>query len=219
MAEAKAYYRSLLETSRLVLVVVGDIDVAVFQKQATASFGKLPKGNYVAKSVSKIAFTEPSLDVSQRALPTNYVKGTFLAPSLADPDYYAMRVAITMLQSRVNQEVRVKRNLSYAPNAEMDNNLANTANIYVTAVDANQAVSVMLAEIASMKAQAMDESQYEGIPGYFLTTYYLQQETNAAQVSELAHRICWRRLERSLQFLDNIRKSLRPMCELLRISI
>lgn len=207
MADAKTYYRSLLETSRLLLVVVGDIDPAVFQKQATASFGKLPKGNYVAKPVGKIAFTEPTLDVSQRSLPTNYVKGTFLAPSLSDPDYYAMRVAITMLQSRVNQEVRVKRNLSYAPNAEMDSNLANTANIYVTAVDANQAVTVMLTEIASMKAQAMDQSQYEGIPGYFLTTYYLQQETNSAQVAELAqYELLGGGWERSMQFLDNIRK-------------
>ncbi len=207
LAEAKAYYRSVLETSRLLLIVVGDIDPAVFQTQAIASFGKLPKGNYVAKPVNKVAFTEPTLDVSRRALATNYVKGVFLAPSLSDPDYYAMRVAITMLQSRVNQEVRVKRNLSYAPNAEMDKNAANTANIYVTAVDANQAVSVMLTEIATMKAQAMDPSEYEGIPGYFLTTYYLQQETNSAQVSELAqYELLGGGWEMSLKFLDNISK-------------
>ncbi len=205
-ADLRAYHKSLLQTSRLLLIIVGDIDPAVFRKQVEASFGKLPKGDYKEPELPQIAFERPTLDISERNLQTNYVKGVFAAPSLAHPDYYAMRVAMTMLQSRVYQSVRVQRNLSYAPNAEMDNSAANTANIYVTAVDANQSVALMLREIDSMKRELIDADQVEGIPGYFLTTYFLQQETNAAQVAELARYELygggWRR---SLLFLDGIK--------------
>jgi predicted Zn-dependent peptidase len=207
LADAKAYYKKLIESSRLLLIVVGDVDPAAFQKRVTASFGKLQKGNYSEPELAKIAFTEPTVDVSQRSLPTNYVKGVFAAPALGDPDYHAMHVAMTILQSRVYNEVRTKRNLSYAPNAEMDNNAANTANIYVTATDANQAVSVMLNEINSMKRETMEADQLDGISGYFLTTYYLQQEANAAQVAELArYELIGGGWAKSLGFLDGVQK-------------
>jgi zinc protease len=207
LSDLKAYHATLLETSRLLLVVVGDIDAAELQKTVTASFGTLPRGNYVDKPVPKFAFNEPTLDISQRSLPTNYVRGVFAAPSLRDPDYYAMRVAMTILQSRVYQEVRVRRNLSYAPNAEMDNAIANTANIYVTANDANQAVKVMLNEIEGMRAGRFDVENFEGISAYFLTTYYLQQETNAAQAGELArYELVGGGWRRSLDFLSNVQK-------------
>jgi predicted Zn-dependent peptidase len=121
-----------------------------------------------------------------RNLPTNYIEGVFEAPSLKDPDFYAMRVAITLLQSRVFEEVRVKRNLSYAPNADMGSLAANTGNIYVTAVDANQAVSVMLQEINSLKTRPVEVRDLTGVTGQFLTTYFVADETNAAQAAELA---------------------------------
>ena len=207
LAEARDYYRSLLNTSRLLLVVVGNIEPEAFRKQVTASFAKLPKGSYKEPELPSLAFSEPSLEVATRELPTNYVKGVFEAPPLGHPDYHAMRVAMTILQSRVYQEVRTRRNLSYAPNAEMANNLANSANIYVTATDANQAVAVMLGEIRSMKTTPIPAEQLDGIAGYYLTTYYLQQETNAAQVAELArYELIGGGWRRSLGFLDGIQK-------------
>lgn len=205
--DLKSYHRSLLQTSRLLLVIVGDIDPAEFRKQATASFGSLPRGTYRDTPIEKLAFAIPTVDVTQRPVQTNYVKGVFAAPSLADPDYYAMRVAITILQSRVYQEVRGRLNLSYAPNAEMDDNAANTANIYVTSVEPNRAVTAMIGEINAMRTELIDPDQYDGIAGYFLTTYYLQHETNAAQVRELArYELLGGGWRRSLNFIDEIQK-------------
>ena len=205
--DLRAYHKNLLQTSRLLLVIVGDLDPQTVQKQVMASFGKLPRGDYKEQPTTKINFAAPTLDVTQRALPTNYVKGVFAAPSVSDPDYYAMRVAMTILQSRVYQEVRTKRNLSYAPNAEMGDNAANSANIYVTAVDANQAVSVMLREVEAMRNSPVDEESFTGVPGFFLTTYYINQETNAAQVAELArYELIGGGWRNSLVFLDKIRQ-------------
>lgn len=183
----RAYHKQMLTTSRLLLVAVGDYEPEVFKQMVTASFAKLPKGNYQEKAVPPIEFAKATLDISERAVPTNYIKGYFKAPSLADPDYYAMKVATTILQSRVYQIVRVQRNLSYAPNAEMDEDAANTGDIYVTAVDANEAVRLMLAIIDDMKKNLVEKDEFEGLPGYFLTTYYLDQETDIAQVRSLAN--------------------------------
>jgi len=183
----RAYHKQMLMTSRLLLVAVGDYEPEVFKQMVTASFAKLPKGSYQEKPLPPLEFAKATLDISERAVPTNYIKGYFKAPNLADPDYYAMRVAITILQSRVYQVVRVQRNLSYAPNAEMDEDAANTGDIYVTAVDANEAVRLMLAIIDDMKKNLVEKDEFEGLPGYFLTTYYLDQETDIAQVRSLAN--------------------------------
>jgi zinc protease len=207
LEDLRAYHKNLLQTSRLLLVIVGDLEPETIKKQITASFGSLPRGNYKESVTQPISFAEPTVDVTERAIPTNYVKGIFAAPSLNDPDYYAMRVAMTILQSRVYQEVRTKRNLSYAPNAEMDEKAANTANIYVTANDANQSISLMLKEIEGLKKVEVATEDFSGVPGYFLTTYYIAQETNAAQVAELArYELIGGGWRNSLGFLDNIRK-------------
>ena len=184
--DLRAHHRKVMTSSNLLLVVVGDIDPAALQVKVNAAFGRLPKGQPITKRVSPLTFPKASLDVQSRQTETTYVRGVFAAPAVGDPDYHAMRVAIAILQGRVYQEVRIKRNLSYAPNAEMGDDAANTANIYVTSNDVNSAVSVMLAEIESMKNEEINQDEFLGIPGYFLTTYFVKQETNAAQVAELA---------------------------------
>jgi predicted Zn-dependent peptidase len=118
-----------------------------------------------------------------------------------------MRTAITILQQRVFQEVRVRRNLSYAPDAELHERSANTAAISVSAVNANEAVSVMLNEIERLKKEPISQEDIGQMGAFFLTTYYLKQETNAAQVAELAqYELSGGGWRNSLLFLDRIRK-------------
>jgi len=185
-AQLRDQHKRLMETSRLLLVVVGDIDAAELKTKVAATFGTLPKGNYQETPLPALDFGKSTLDITSRALPTNYIKGDFAAPALSSPDYYPMRVAISILATRIFQEVRVKRQLSYAPNADMENMGANTGNIYVTAVDANQAVSVMLNEIEQMKKELVSDREINETSGQFLTTYYLKQQTNSAQAVDLA---------------------------------
>lgn len=202
-----AYHRKLMETSRMLLVVVGDVDPTELQKKIASSFGSLPRGTYKASPMPRLAFEKATVDIVPRTVQTNYVKGIFPAPSIADPDYYAMRVAISLLQQRVFQEVRVKRNLSYAPDAEMDDHAANTAAISVTSVNPNEAVSVMLGEIRKLRQNPEDEDTLGQMSGYFLTTYYLKQETNAAQAAELAqYELMGGGWRNSLGFLEGMRK-------------
>ncbi len=205
--DLRNYHRDVMQTSRLLLVVVGDIDAAQLKTLVAGSFGKLPKGSYQAKPLPPLDFSKPTLDVTKRTLPTNYVEGVFNAPSLSSPDFYAMRVATTVLQQRVFEEVRVARQLSYAPNADMSNNAANTGNIYVSAVDANQADAVMLGEVKRLQNVPITSDEISGMAGQYLTTYYLGQETNAAQARSLAeYELIGGGWRNSFEFLNHIRE-------------
>src|SRR5262245_54817280 len=134
----------------------------------------------------QLTFEKSSVEVTPRELPTNYIQGLFTAPSLTSPDIDAMRIASSLLRDRVFEEVRVKRNLSYAPDAFLRTQAANVGGLYVTAVDANQSVRVMLSEISRLQSQAVGADDIHAVVAQYLTTYYLGQETNAAQAGELA---------------------------------
>jgi zinc protease len=184
--DLRAYHTKLMETSRLLLVIVGDLNPGDVRQLVTASFGKLPRGTYKTESIPQLAFDKSSVEITPRELPTNYVQGLFTAPSLTSPDIYAMRIASSLLRDRVFEEVRVKRNLSYAPDAFLRTQAANVGGLYVTAVDANQSIRLMLSEIARLQSEPVGADDIHAVIAQYLTTYYLGQETNAAQAGELA---------------------------------
>lgn len=184
--DLRNYHTKLMETSRLLLVIVGDLNPNEVKELVSASLGKLPRGSYKPETVPQLSFEKSSVEVTPRELPTNYIQGLFAAPSLTSPDIYAMRIASSLLRDRVFEEVRVKRNLSYAPDAFLRTQAANVGGLYVTAVDANQSVRVMLSEISRLQNQPVGADDIHAVVAQYLTTYYLGQETNAAQAGELA---------------------------------
>jgi len=184
--DLRRYHDKIFETSRLLLVIVGDLNPAEVKSLVASSIGKLPRGNYKPEPIPALAFDKSTVEVTPRELPTNYIQGLFTAPSLTSPDIYAMRIASSMLRDRVFEEVRVKRNLSYAPDAFLRTQAANVGGLYVTAVDANQSIRVMLSEIARLQNEPVGGDDIQGVVAQYLTNYYLGQETNAAQAGELA---------------------------------
>jgi len=186
LEDVRRFHQRMMQTSRLLLVVVGDVDPSEIRRKVEASFGRLPRGDYRAEPVPQLSFSVPTVAVTERQLPTNYVQGVFAAPSLDSPDIYAMRIASSILQKRVYEEVRVRRNLSYAPDAFLWSHGANAGGIYVTAVDANQSVRLMLNEIAKLQTTEISPADIKATAQHFLTRYYIGQETNAAQAGELA---------------------------------
>jgi zinc protease len=204
--DLRAYHQQMMQTSRLLLVIVGDLDPAQLKTRIAASFGKLPRGDYKPQPPPALSFAASTVDVTSRELPTNYVQGLFTAPSITSPDIYPMRVASSLLRDRVFEEVRVKRNLSYAPDAFLRNQSANIGGLYVTAVDANQAVRVMLNEIARLQREPIGRDDINAVIAQFLTSYYIGQETNAAQTAELAqYELIGGGWRNSLTFLEKLR--------------
>ena len=204
--DLKRYHQQIMQTSRLLLVIVGDVDAGQIRRMVETSFGKLPRGSYKDVPVPPLSFSTSTVAVTPREIPTNYVTGVFSAPTLTSPDIYPLRIASSILQNRVFAEVRMRRNLSYAPDAFLGSQAANTGGIYVTAVDANQAVRVMLDEITRLQREEITSEELLGTTQHFLTRYYLGQETNGAQAGELAQAELigggWRN---SSQFIERLR--------------
>jgi zinc protease len=184
--DLRRYHTNAMQTSRLLIVIVGDLDPAQVRSTIAASFGQLPRGNYRAENVPALSFNASTVEVTTRTLPTNYVQGVFVAPPLTSPDIYPMRVAISILREQVFEEVRNRRNLSYAPNVFLRTQAANVGGLYVTSTDANQAVGVMLDEVARLQQNQITPQAVSAIGAQYLTDYYMTQETNAAQAGELA---------------------------------
>lgn len=204
--DLRAYHQKLMQTSRLLLVIVGDLNPEQLRASIAASFGKLPRGDYGWQPVPQLSFDKSSVEVTPRGLPTNYIQGLFAAPPLTSPDIYPMRVASSILRDRVFEEVRVRRNLSYAPNAFLGSQAANIGGLYVTAVDANQAVKVMLEEISRLQREQVDADDIEAVVAQFLTTYYMGQETNAAQAGELAqYELIGGGWRNSVEFIERVK--------------
>lgn len=205
-ADLAKYHQQMMQSSRLLLVLVGDLDAAQLRERISASFGKLPRGDYRPQPPPQLSFASPSVEVTQRGLPTNYIEGVFPAPSLTASDIYPMRVASSVLRDRVFEEVRVKRNLSYSPNAFLGSQGANIGGISLTAVDANQAIGVMLGEINRLQHEPVEPEDITAIVSQYLTTYYLGQETNSAQVGELAqYELIGGGWRNSLDLLEHLR--------------
>lgn len=186
LEDLRRYHKQTMETSRLLLVIVGDLDPAQLKQRIAATLGKLPRGTYRDEAPPLLSFPASTVEVTDRTLPTNYVQGIFSAPPLTSTDYYPMMVGSAILRDRVFQEVRVRRNLSYAPNAFLGSQAANVGGIYVTAVDANQAVRVMLGEVRRLQSELLENDDINAVISQSLTTYYMGQETNAAQAGNLA---------------------------------
>jgi zinc protease len=204
--DLRAYHQRVMQTSHLLLVVVGDIDAMQLKARLAATFGKLPRGDYKPQTTPPLTFNASTLEVTTRELPTNYVQGFYTAPPITSADIYPMYVASSLLRDRVFEEVRVKRNLSYAPDAFLRTQAANIGGIYVTAVDANQAVRVMLNEMTRLQRELVSKDDINSVIAQFLTTYYIGQETNAAQAGGLAqYELIGGGWRKSLQFLEKLR--------------
>jgi zinc protease len=205
--QMRKHLAAQLQTSKLLLVVVGNVAKADLMKQVEGTFGTLPRGGYTPTMPVPIKHGAPTLKVVEKQIPTNYIQGTFSAPNLADADQYAMRVAMDVLQWRLFEEVRTKRNLSYAPASGFENQLANRGYIYVTAVQPDTTIKVMLGELKKLQTEPVTAKVLKDRITLFLTNYYLRNETNASQASFLAmFELAGLGWQAGDKFIDNVKK-------------
>jgi len=185
VAQMRQYLKDNLMASKLLLVVVGNIEQVELQNKVASAFGQLPIGNYKPQPPHMVKHERASVHTEAQQLPTNYIVGYFAAPGLRDKDYYAMRTAVAILNDRFFEEVRTKRNLSYAPSAELEDLFANYGKLYVTTVAPDTTIKVMLAEVRRVQNRLLQAGALGGRINLANTSYYLENETNLAQATFL----------------------------------
>ena len=122
----------------------------------------------------------------EKKLPTNYIMGFYHVPNLSQPEYASMKIALSILDDRLFEELRTKRNLTYAVSSGMSSRLSNFGYLYITTVDPDSAMRVMLREVDKLKSNPVSQKELLDAVDVFLTNYYLGLETNRAQADFLA---------------------------------
>ena len=186
LGQLRHYQATQMVTSRMLLVVVGNIDRPALEQLVRGTLAELPHGSYAWSPPHQPAKLGRALVVRDAQLPTNYLLGYYAGPAADDPDYPALRLATAILSGRFFTEIRSKRNLSYEVDAPFLERAIATGGVYVTTVEPNQTLELMHLELDRLKGELIDPRGLDRLVQQFITDYFLKNETNGDQATFLA---------------------------------
>jgi zinc protease len=182
-----AFHREKMVTSRMLLVVIGEIPRARLERMVRESFGTLPRGDYKwTMPAHGEARVGSSVHIEGRRLPTNYVLGWWEGPPANSADVPALRVASAVLSGRLFGEIRSRRNLTYAVEARFRENAITSGGLYVTTTRPDTTLALMRNEVRNMQTFTIPTENLRPLIQQFLTEYFLDNETAGAQADFLA---------------------------------
>ena len=182
----RAYHAREFVTSRMLLVVVGNVERSRLERLVQGTLANLPVGNYRWRLPTQVRDTHRALVVERQPLPTNYIIGYYAGPPASNVDYNALRIATAVLSGRFFTEIRSKRNLSYAVDAPFVERALATGGVYVTTVAPDLTLQLMRREIDELQNDLVDPAGLRRLVQQFITDYFLKNETNADQATFLA---------------------------------
>lgn len=185
-AQLRQYHAQQVVRSRMLVVVVGNVERAQVERLVRSTLGTLPAGSYRWTAPPAIAVLGGTVAFDNRPLPTNYLLGYVPGPSATSADHMALRVATAVLSGRLFAEVRSRRNLSYAVESPFHERGSAIGGLYVTTVDPNAVLRIMREELSTLQNEQVDASGLKRLQQQFITDYYLKNETNGDQANALA---------------------------------
>jgi zinc protease len=185
-ASLREYHRNQFVTSRMLLVIVGNVDRAHIERLVTQSLGQLPRGSYKWTPPPRIPELSTAVVVVRRQLPTNYILGYYSGPLASGRDYQALRVATSVLTGRMFAEIRARQSLTYDVHAPFIDRAATTGGLSVSTVSPDTTLKLMRAAIIDLQQGMLDPAGLKQLEEQFITEYFLDNETNAAQADFLA---------------------------------
>lgn len=183
--DLRRWHGERLTKENLVFVVVGNVERDDVENKIEDAFDDLPATGGSARPVVAVPAAVAEVEITERQLPTNYIRGLFPTPDPSHADYPAMRVAIDVLGDRLFEEVRTKRNLTYAVAAGLSQRRANYGLLYVTAVDPAATLPVMFHEVERLKTESIPSERLLENINVFVTQFWLGQETNMGRAQTL----------------------------------
>jgi zinc protease len=206
----KAYHDSQIVRSRMLLVVVGNVDRAHVERLVRSTLAQLPAGNYKWTSPPRLPERPAALIVESRMLPTNYLVGYYSGPLANSDDYQALRIATSVLTGRLFAEIRTRENLTYDVHAPFVDRAASAGGLYVSTVSPDTTLKLMRSAVTELQRGLLDRDGLERLEQQFLTEYFLDNETNGAQADFLARSQLYRGDYREAEkFVDEL-KSVTP---------
>ena len=207
LSALRNYQAAQMVTTRMLLVVVGNMDRARLEPLVQHTLGQLPKGNYTWSPPPQPSALGRALVVREAQLPTNYLLGYYPGPAARDPDYNALRIATAVLSGRFFTEIRSRRNLSYEVEAPFVERALSNGGVYVTTTDPNQTLELMRGEIDHLQRELIDPNGLDRLVQQFITDFFLKNETNGDQATFLARAQIYQGDYRAAnRFVDDLRR-------------
>jgi len=186
-AMLRRYHEEQLVTSRMLLVVVGNVPRATVEAAVRSSLGQLPRGEYrwalpdpVPPSAARGAVLE------QRAVNTNYLLGLFDGPAATSEDHAAFEVALAILSSRLFGAIREDKSLSYSASAPFMNRGLTGGGMYVSTHRPKDAVPIMREQLRRLRAEPLDAYALRRFVEGWTLEYFYDHATSEAQAAHLA---------------------------------
>jgi len=207
VADAKKYWKSILTRSRMLIVVVADLEKNDIEKKVKEFLDKVPAGiPFVAKKDNYTPAANTFIP-KQRDNATNYVQGITGGPLPGASDYNAFVLAMRIFTTRHFVDIRTKNGLSYAPRVSFNQGNTSYTNITVSTTDPNKYIATARALIDKVKQEGFTESELKNEKTGYLTGIYFRQETNEEQAASLAtSEVIHGNWKKAIQIRDDIKK-------------
>ncbi|HVY75089.1 MAG TPA: pitrilysin family protein [Puia sp.] len=204
---AHAYYRSILTRSRLVIVVVADINRSELEKKISELTTAIPQGQPFKPVRYSYSPRKNSLRTEKKDLATNYIEGITAAPQPGSKDFNAYILATRIFYDRHFLEVRTNNGLSYAPIIRLADGLTPYTSIQVSTTDPDKYKAVLDQVIGKIKKEGFTPEEVKNGKTVYLTSFYYKMETNSAQAASLAsNEIQFNNWRRALTFNEDLKK-------------
>jgi zinc protease len=206
-AETHAYYASILNRKKMVIVVVAELDRTTIEKKVKELTDVIPDGTEVKLGRYSYMPVKNTFTSQKKDLATNYIQGVTGGPQPGSPDFNAFSIAMRIFGDRQFLEVRTNNGLSYAPQARFNGGLSPYSTIQVSTTNPDKYVSVMDNLLVKTHTQGFTPEEVKNTKTGYATSFYYRMETNAAQATSLAtNEVLFNDWRRSLRINEDLKK-------------
>jgi predicted Zn-dependent peptidase len=206
-AETKAYYQSVLTKSRMLIVVVANLDRADIEAKVKTMLAGIKQGAPFELKKSFFRVYKNSFSSENRELATNYVEGVTSGPTPGTPDFDAFNVAMRIFADRHFLDIRTNNGLSYAPSAWFSSGATSAARFSVSTTQPDKYIAVFDKLVDKIKTQGFRADEVADMKVTYLTSFYYKNETNSAQAASLAaNEVLHNNWRRSLTLVNDVKK-------------
>ncbi|HEY5544738.1 MAG TPA: pitrilysin family protein [Gemmatimonadaceae bacterium] len=206
LQDLQRYQDTQVVKSRMLLVVVGNVQKTEVERLVRGTLARLPAGSYRWTLPDTLPRSRSGAVTINRDLPTNYILGLYPGPRADSPDYHALRIATAILSGQLFSEIRSKRNLTYAVDAPFIERAVSAGGLYVTTIAPDLTLDVMRRELLDLQTGTVDPRALERLILQFITQYFLDNESGAQQADFLARaELFYGDFRRADRFVDELR--------------
>jgi predicted Zn-dependent peptidase len=206
-AETKKYWESVFTRSRMVIIVVSELDKSMIEGKVKEFLAKVPAGTAFKLKEETYSPQANTFKPKERENATNYIQGITGAPMPGTADYNAFVLAMRIFSMRHFIEIRTKNGLSYAPGSRFSEGKTPYANFSVSTTEPDKYIAVARNLIDKVKKEGFTAEELKNEKTGYLTGIYYRQETNEEQANALAtNEVVHNNWKRSVDIKNDINK-------------